>query len=64
MNKPWWFEMIMLWRLFTMGGIKAKGCYFQLGPILGVDNLPIEQGFISQNSFLTQEGEMVDGYCK
>jgi hypothetical protein len=47
-----------------MGGIKAKGCYFQLGPILGVDNLPIEQGFISQNSFLTQEGEMVDGYCK
>jgi hypothetical protein len=44
--------MIVLLRgLFTMGGIKLKGCYFQLGS-MGVNSLPIEGRFISQKSFL------------
>jgi hypothetical protein len=56
--------MIVLLRgLFTMGGIKVKRCYFQLGP-MGVNSLPIAGGLIIQNSFLAQEGEMVDGLAK
>ncbi len=43
-----------------MGGFEAKGYYFQLGP-MGVNDLPIEGRFLLQNSFVTQEGEMVDG---
>jgi len=43
-----------------MGGFEAKGCCFQLGP-MGVNNLPIEGGFLPQNLFIAWEGEMVDG---
>jgi hypothetical protein len=55
--------IVSLRGLFTMGGIKVKGCYFQLGP-MGVNSLPIEVGFNNQNSCLAQEGEMVDAFPK
>lgn len=43
--------------------LKLKDVILQLGP-MGVNSLPIEGGFISQNSFLAQECEMVDGLAK
>jgi len=34
-----------------MEGFEAKGCYFQLGPMV-VNNLPIEGRFFLRNSFV------------
>jgi hypothetical protein len=34
-----------------MGGFETKECYFQLG-LMGVNNLPIEGGFLPQNLFV------------
>ncbi len=43
-----------------MGGFEAKECYFQLGP-MGVNNLPIEGGFLPRN-FICCMRRLNDGW--